>query len=144
VTNQLGPVLLQLRHLLPARAVIAPATVSSTPLAAPALVPDTIGRFSVYHSSHPRRFIEPVETEDEFGSQSFMTRSAQELWVPAKIDDEDVVATDTPALCYIARRHGEGAEPRPCMRPTLCIGEVRLETDRWQNLCVPSTVTELH
>jgi hypothetical protein len=125
--------------------VIVPATASSIPDAA-ASVPDTIGGFSFYHiHPTPRRFIQPVETEDEFGSQSFMTRSAQELWVPAKIGDEDVVSTDTPVLCYIARRHGEGVEPRTVYATdAFASGEVRLETDRWQNLCVPSTVIELH
>jgi hypothetical protein len=145
VTNVFGSVLLELRHLLPARAVIMPAALTSTPDAA-ASVPDTIGRFSVYHiHPTPRRFIEPVQTEDAFGEQSFMTRSAQELWVPAKMGDEDVVATDTPFLCYIARRHGEGVEPRSMFATDpLASGEVLLETERWQNICVPSTVVELH
>ena len=144
VTNVFGSVVLQLRHLLPARAVIMPATTSSTPGAA-ASVPDTIGRFSVYHiHPTPRRFIEPVETEDEFGPQSFVTRSAQELWVPAKVGDEDVVATDTPMLCYIALRHGEGVEPRSTYATdAFATGEVQVETERWQNICVPSTVEEL-
>jgi hypothetical protein len=144
VTNQFGTVLLQLRHLLPARAVIIPSAVSSTP-PAPSLVPDTIGRFSVYHiHPTPRRFIEPVETVDEFGTTTFMTRSAQELWVPAKVGDEDVVATDTPMLCYIALRHGEGVEPRSTYATdAFATGEVQVETERWQNICVPSTVEEL-
>ncbi len=147
VTNQFGTVVLELRHHLEInpRSLLVPSAVSTTSPAPPEPAPDAISHFTCYHvHPDPRRMIEQVELEDEIGAQTFYTRSAEELCVPAKKDDEDVVATDTPLLCYLLRRVGERPAPRT-VHATDEFGSsaVRLWTGWKQLVCVPSTLVVL-
>ena len=105
----------------------------------------TISHYTCYHVHPlPRRTIEGVELEDEIGAERFTTRSAEELCVPAKVDDKDVVAGDGPLLCYVMRRLGERFAPRLVYATNeFAASAVDMQTGRWQHLCVPATVSPL-
>lgn len=147
VTNQFGIFVLELRHHLPARALMVPAAVSSTSPVPAAPPPGMLSNYTCYHiHPDPTRYYDRVDLEDEMGAQGFITRSAEELCVPTKVDDEDVVAGDSPLLCFIMRRRSLAVSPRSVyMTEAVSSGVVDLQTTRWQHLCVPSTVvgTEL-
>ena len=142
VTNQFGSFVLELRHHLPARALMVPAAVNSTSPAPAALSPGAISNYTCYHiHPQPARYYDRVDLEDEMGAQGFITRSAEELCVPAKVDDQEVLAGDGPLLCFIMRRRSLAVAPRSVfMTDALSSGVADLQTTRWQHFCVPSTV----
>jgi hypothetical protein len=145
VTDRFGTLEVELRHHLPARSLLMPSTLSSTPPAPGPLAAGTISHYTCYHMHPlPRRTIERVALEDEIGAESFTTRAAEELCVPVKVDDADVVAGDPPLMCYIMRRNGERLAPR-FLYTTDEFGSraVDLQTGRWQHLCVAATVSPL-
>ena len=145
VTNQFGTFFLESGHNPPPRSLLVPSAVSSTPPAPSPLAPGAISHFTCYHvHRQPGLLNEEVELEDENGTQSFNTRLADELCLPAKVDDEDVVDTDTPLLCYVLVRRSE----RPASKTVQATdpfgsSAVRLRTGFKQQLCVPSTVVVL-
>lgn len=145
VTNEFGTFELATGHNPPPRSLLVPSAVSDTPPPPSPLASGTISSFTCYHvHRQPGHLIEPVEIEDENGTQSFNTRRADELCLPAKVDGEDVVARDMPLLCYVLRRFSELPAPRT-VDATDQLGShaVSLLTDRRQRLCVPTTVVEL-
>jgi hypothetical protein len=144
VTNQFGIFAVELRHHLPARALMVPTAVSSTSPAPVALAPGTISSFTCYHiHPDPTRYYDRLDLEDEMGAQGFITRSAEELCVPAKVDDQDVVAGDTPLLCFVMRRRSLAVAPRSVFTTdAFGSGVVDLQTTRWQHFCVPSEVVK--
>jgi hypothetical protein len=144
VTNQFGSFVLELRHHLPARALMVPAAVSSTSREPAALQPGAISNYTCYHiHPQPARYYDRVDLEDEMGAQGFITRSAEELCVPAKVDDQEILAGDGPLLCFIMRRRSLAVAPRSVFTTdALGSGVVDLQTTRWQHFCVPSKVVE--
>jgi hypothetical protein len=142
VTNQFGTFVLELRHHLPARALMVPTAMSFASPAPAALAAGAISNYTCYHiHPQPMRYYDRVDLQDEMGAQGFITRSAEELCVPAKVDDEDVVASDKPLLCFIMRRRSLPVAPRSAfMTDAFGSGVADLQTTRWQHLCVPSTV----
>ena len=145
VTDQFGTLDVELRHHLPARALLVPSTMSATPPAPAALSAGIISYYTCYHMHPlPRRTIERISLEDEMGAENFTTRSAEELCVPAKVDDADVVPGDSPLMCYIMRRHGLRPAPRSLLATdSFGTRAVDVQTGRWQHLCVPATITPL-
>ena len=145
VTNRFGTVVLETGHNPPPRSLLMPSAVSATPPGPPPLTTGAISHFTCYHvHRQPGRVIEQVELEDENGIQRFNTWLADELCLPAKKDDEDVVAGDTPLLCYVLRRLG-GLAAQRTVYATDQFGSspVSLWRGRKQLLCVPSTVVVL-
>jgi len=145
VTNEFGTEVLATGHNPPPRSLLVHSTVSDTPPAPSPPAPGAVSHFTCYHvHRQPGRLIEEVDLEDETGTESFNTRRADELCIPAKMDDEDVVAGDKPLLCYVLRRLGDP----PAARTVHASDEfgssaVTLLTERKHRLCVPSTVVEL-
>ena len=144
VTNQFGRFVLELRHHLPARALMVPTAMSSASPEANASAPGNISNFTCYHiHPQPARYYDRIDLEDEMGPQGFITRSAEELCVPAKVDDQDVVASDKPLLCFVMRRRSLAVAPRSLFTTdAFGSGPADLQTTRWQHFCVPSTVVE--
>jgi hypothetical protein len=118
--------------------------VSSTSPAPAASPSGAISNYTCYHiHPDPARYYDRIDLEDEMGAQGFITRSAEELCVPAKVDDQDVVPGDTPLLCLIMRRRSLAVAPRSVFTTdAFGSGVVDLQTARWQHFCVPSMVVK--
>jgi hypothetical protein len=145
VTNQFGTFVLETGHNPPPRSILVPSAVSATPPAPPLPTPGASSHFTCYHvHRQPGLVNEPVELEDEIGTQSFNTRLADELCLPAKVDDEDVVDTDAPLVCYVLVRRGERPVSRTVHAADLFgSSAVQLLTAFRQVVCVPSTMVVL-
>ena len=144
-TSQFGTFVLELRHHLPARALLVPLAISSTPPAPGQPAPGAISNFTCYHVHPvPKFYYELVTVEDELGIGRYNTRQVDELCVPVKKNGEAIVESDTPMLCFTLFRRGERPAPETVFATDeFGSSEGHLWTSSKQRLCIPTTVVEL-